>query len=47
MNKYKKLFLIQEYCKYRNKYCVLNKTKFWAMISDILKQQTGYHLVNP
>lgn len=47
INKYEKLFLIRECCEYRNKYRALNKTKFWAMISDILKQQTGYHLINP
>lgn len=46
INKYKKLFLIWECCKYRNKYYALNKTKCWVIISDILKQQTGYHLVN-
>lgn len=47
MNKYEKLVLIRECCEHRNEYCALNKTKFWAMTSDILKQQMGYHLVNP
>ena len=47
MNKHEKLVLIRECCEHRNEYRALNKTKFWAMISDILKQQTGYHLVNP
>ena len=46
INNYEKIILIQEYCEYRNKYRALNKTKFLTMISDILKQQTGYHLVN-
>lgn len=47
MNKHEKLVLICECCTYVQEYCALNKTKFWAMISNIFKQQTGYHLVNP
>lgn len=47
MNKHEKLTLIRECCEHAEEYRALNKTKFWAMISDILKQQTGYHLVNP
>lgn len=47
MNKHEKLVLIRECCEHAQEYRALNKTKFWAMISDILKQQTGYHLVNP
>lgn len=46
MNKHKKLFFIWEYCKHRNKYYAFNKIKCQTIISDILKQQTGYHLVN-
>lgn len=46
MNKHEKLALNWECCEHVEEYCALNKTKFWAMISDILKQQTGYHLVN-
>ena len=47
MNKYVKLILIRECCEHAQEYRALNKTKFWAIISDILKQQTGYHLVDP
>ena len=46
MNKQEKLILIWECCKHADKYRLLNKTKFWAMISNLLKQQTGYNLVN-
>ena len=46
MNKHEKLILIRECCEHAQEYRALNKTKFWAIISDILKQQTGYHLVN-
>lgn len=46
MNNYEKIILIQESYDHVQKYCALNKTKFWAMIFDIFKQQTGYYLVN-
>lgn len=47
MNKQEKLVLIRECCKHADEYLPLNKIKFWAMISSLLKQQTGYDLVNP
>ena len=47
INKHEKLIFIRECCEYAQEYHALNKTNFWAMISNILKQQTGYHLVNP
>lgn len=47
MNKHEKLVLIQECCEHADEYRPFNKTKFWAMISDLLKQQTGYHLGSP
>lgn len=47
MNKYGKLRLVQECCKHAEEYCPANKTKFWAMISNLLKNHTGYELVNP
>lgn len=43
----KKLVLIRECAEHAEQYQPGNKTKFWAMISDILKQQTGYELANP
>lgn len=42
-----KLVLIYEYIKYIDKYCPGNKTKFWAMILELLKQQTGYKFISP
>lgn len=47
MNKQEKLVLIRECYEHADKYRPLNKIKFWAMISSLLKQQTGYDLVNP
>lgn len=47
MNKQEKLILIRECCKHADEYRALNKTKFWAIISNLLKQQTGYNLVSP
>lgn len=47
MNKQEKLVLIRECCKHADEYLPLNKITFWAMISSLLKQQTGYDLVNP
>lgn len=41
-----KLVLIQEYCKHVDKYYILNKTKFQAMIQKFLKNQTGYDLID-
>lgn len=38
INKYEKLVLIYKCCEHAQDYRALNKTKFWAMISDILKQ---------
>lgn len=43
----KKLVLICEWCKHVNKYQPGNKTKFWAIILELLKQQTGYNLMHP
>lgn len=47
MNKYEKIRLIRECCEHAEGYRPGNKTKFWAMISTLLKQHTGYELVNP
>lgn len=38
MNNYEKFVLIWECYKHAQEYYTLNKTKFWAMISDIFKQ---------
>lgn len=42
-----KLVLIQECVEHVDEYRPGNKTKFWAMISKLLKQQTGYKFINP
>lgn len=46
MNIKEKLVLICEYIEHIDKYCLGNKTKFWAMILELLKQQTGYKFIN-
>lgn len=47
MTTHEKLVLIRECVEHAEEYRPGNKTKFWAMISDILKQHTGYELANP
>ena len=47
MTPQEKLVLIRECCKHADEYRTLNKTKFWAMIQELLKNQTGYDLVDP
>lgn len=41
-----KLVLIRECCEHADEYRALNKTKFWAMIQNLLKNRTGYDLVD-
>lgn len=47
MNAREKLVLIRECCEHMDEYRPGNKTKFWAMISELLKQHTGYDLMHP
>lgn len=47
LNAAEKLALIQECCKHAKMYQSSNKTKFWAMIKQILKDRTGYSLAFP
>ncbi len=47
MNAQKKLALIQEYCKHTLEFRPTNKTAFWIIIHDLLKQRTGYLLKEP
>ncbi len=47
MNIREKLVLIRECVEHADEYRPGNKTKFWAMISELLKQQTGYELISP
>ena len=42
MNHQDKLVLICECCEHANEYNPRNKTGFWDMIHDLLKEQTGY-----
>lgn len=47
MNAQEKLVLIRECCEHADEYKLGNKTAFWAMISQLLKEQTGYELSEP
>lgn len=47
LNASEKLVLVQECCKHAEMYQPGNKTKFWAMIKQILKDKTGYDLAFP
>lgn len=45
MKAQEKLVLIRERCEHAE-YRAGNKTQFWAMISDLMKQQTSYEFLN-
>lgn len=47
MNAEKKLILIRECCEHAAEFKLNNKTAFWIMIRDLLKQRTGYLLKEP
>ena len=47
MNAQEKLVLIRECCEYAAEFKLRNKKQFWAMIRDLLKEQTGYDLKEP
>ena len=47
MNAQEKLVLIRECCEHSDEYKNGNKTGFWAMISKLLKDRTGYDLLEP
>ena len=47
MNAQEKLILIREYCEHAAEFKPRNKKQFWAMIRDLLKEQTGYDLKEP
>lgn len=40
-----KLILIWECCEYVDKYQPGNKMEFWAVITELLKNKTGYYLM--
>lgn len=46
MKAQEKLVLIRERCEHAEEYRAGNKTQFWAMISDLMKQQTSYEFLN-
>lgn len=46
MNIKERLVLIRECCENADEYRPGNKTKFWARIPELSKQQTGYELVS-
>ena len=47
MNAQEKLVLIRECCEHAAEFKPRNKKQFWAMIRDLLKEQTGYDLKEP
>ena len=47
MNAQEKLVLIRECCEHADEYKNGNKTAFWAMINKLLKNRTGYDLLEP
>ncbi len=42
-----KFMFICKCVEHIDKYCLGNKTKFWTIISELLKKQTGYKLISP
>lgn len=47
MTPQEKLVLIRECCEHADKYKPRNKIAFWKMIRVLLKDQTGYDLLEP
>ncbi len=47
MNAQEKLCLIHECCEHVDEYKNGNKTALWSMISKLLKDRTGYNLLEP
>lgn len=47
MNIKERLVLIRACCEHADEYRPGNKTKFWARIPELSKQQTGNELVSP
>lgn len=47
MNAQEKLVLLRRCCEPAAEFNPRNKKQFWAMIRDLLKEQTGYDLKEP
>ncbi len=47
MTPQEKLFLIRECCAHSDEYKPRNKLAFWETIRKLLKEHTGYDLVEP